>query len=179
MKKNSMNMKKLKTMLVALWMMGGVAAMAQTPDASQQPALREDFKTEELEKFVDISTKVQTVQMGAQDTMVSAIKEEGMTVEQFNKLAQAQQSPGAASTATKEDQDKFQKASAKIMKIQEGIMGKVEQTIQKAGMDVQTYQQIVYAYQNSEKVKSALNQIVQQAQQKLQQGQAAPAPTKP
>lgn len=168
-------MQKLKVILLAAVMMGSFGAMAQAPNVMQEPELKEDFKKDELKSFVKASSKVEAIQMGAQQSMAQAVKDEGLTVEKFNTMAQAQQgSEGGIATESAEDQEMFNKASEKIMKIQEEIGGEIQEAIEKEGIDIQTFEQIIYAYQNSEKVKGALDEVLLEEQQEQQKQMAQP-----
>ncbi|HLQ99270.1 MAG TPA: DUF4168 domain-containing protein [Sphingobacterium sp.] len=172
---NKFKMQKLKVVLLAVVMLGSLGAMAQAPNPMQEPELKEDFKKDELKSFVKASSKVEALQMGAQENMAQAVKDEGLTVEKFNTIAQAQQSEEGLENESSEDQEMFNKASEKIMKIQEEIGGEIQETIKKEGIDVQTYEQIMYAYQKSDKVKGELDEILLEAQ-KEQQNQAPQQP---
>lgn len=167
-------MQKLKGILLAVVMMGALGAMAQAPDVMQEPQLKADFKKDELKSFVKASSKVETIQMGAQQSMAKAVEDEGLTIEKFNTLAQAQQSSeGLENQGSAEDQEMFNNASQKIMKIQEEVIGEIQEIIQDEGIDIQTYEQIIHAYQNSEKVKGELDEVLLEVQQE-EQNQATP-----
>lgn len=165
---NRFKMQKLKRILFAVMMMGSFGAMAQAPNAMQEPELREDFKKDELKSFVNASSKVEALQMGAQESMAKAVVDEGLTVEKFNTIAQAQQGAQELDTENAEDQEMFNKASEKIMKIQEEIIGEIQESIKNEGIDVQTYEQIMFAYQKSEKVKGELDEILLEVQNEQQ-----------
>jgi len=164
---NTYRMQKLKGFFLAVIMLSSVGVMAQAPNAMpQEPELKEDFKKEELQSFVKASSKIEMLQMGAQENMVKAVESEGLTVEKFNTMAQAQQDPEAKQTESTEDQEMFNKASQKIMDIQKEAGTEIQETIKKEGIDVQTYEQIMYAYQNSENVKGELDKVLMEEQQK-------------
>lgn len=170
-------MQKLNVILVALLMLGSFGVMAQAPNEMQTPELKEDFKKDDLKSFVNASSKVETLQAGAQKSMADAVKAEGLTVEKFNTIAQGQQNAGGpeeAASDNPEDKKMFDKASAKILEIQEEVIGEIQETIKKEGLDVQTYEQIIYAYQNSEKVKGEVDEIVAEVQQGQQAQPASP-----
>lgn len=174
MNKNKSKMQKLKVILLAVVMTGSLGAMAQAPNAMQEPELKENFKKEELVSFVKATSKVEVLQRGAQENMAKAVKDEGLTVEKFNTIAQAQQNLEEPQNGSPEDQEMFNKASEKIMKIQEETIGEIQETIKTEGIDVQTYEQIMYAYQKSEKVKGELDEILLEAQKEEQNNTAQP-----
>lgn len=166
MNKNKFIMQKLKVILLAGMMMVGLGAMAQEPDPMQEPELKEDFKKDELISFVKASSKVEAIQMGVRESMADAVKEEGLTVEKFNTMAQAQEnSEEGIQNESAEDQKMFNNAFEKIMKIQDEIGGDIQEAIKEEGIEIQTFEQIMHAYQNSEKVKGELDGVVLELQQ--------------
>ncbi|MBD1421813.1 DUF4168 domain-containing protein [Sphingobacterium chuzhouense] len=166
MNRNKFIMQKLKVILLAVIMLGGLGAMAQAPDPMQAPELKEDFKKDELVSFVKASSKVEALQMGAQESMANAVKDEGLTVKKFNEMAQAKEkSEDGLQNESAEDQKMFNNAIEKIMNIQDEIGGNIQAAITEEGIDIQTFEQIMYAYQNSEKVKGELDGVLLELQQ--------------
>ncbi|PRD47439.1 hypothetical protein C5745_08935 [Sphingobacterium haloxyli] len=166
MNKNKFIMQRLKVILLAVMMMVGVGAMAQEPNLLQEPELKEDFEKDELISFIKASSKVEAIQMGVQESMANAVKEEGLTVEKFNTMAQAQEnSEEGIQNESAEDQKMFNTAFEKIMKIQDDVGGDIQEAIKEEGIDIQVFEQIMYAYQNSEKVKGELDGVLLELQQ--------------
>ncbi|WP_181151230.1 DUF4168 domain-containing protein [Sphingobacterium gobiense] len=166
MNRNKFFMQKLKVILLAVMMMVGVGAMAQESNPMQEPELKEDFKKDELISFVKASSKVEAIQMGVQESMANAVKDEGLTVEKFNTMAQAQEnSEEGIQNESAEDQKMFNSAFEKIMKIQDEVGGDIQEAIKEEGIDIEVFEQIMYAYQNSEKVKGELDGVLLELQQ--------------
>lgn len=159
-------MQKLKVILLAVMVTVGLGAMAQAPSPTQEPELKEDFQKEELISFVKASSKVEAIQMGVRESMANAVKEEGLTVEKFNTMAQAKEnSEEGIQNESAEDQKMFNNAFEKIMKIQDEIGGDIQEAIKEEGIDIQKFEQIMYAYQNSEKVKGELDGVLLELQE--------------
>ncbi|WP_257668579.1 DUF4168 domain-containing protein [Parapedobacter tibetensis] len=137
-------------------------AFGQVPTPSQPP-LKEDFEQKELTSFLNANAKISEIQMEAQGEMVKIIEAEGISVEKFNQIAQSQQQQ--YSTAQKndpKDMESFQKAAEKITGMQQTIEGKMIKTVEGEGLDVNTYQQIAQAYQQSPKVKGQLDKMMEE-----------------
>lgn len=103
--------------------------------------------------------------MEAQSEMMKVIEKEGISVEKFNEIASAQQNPD--STAVKPDPkevESFQKAAEKITGMQPAIEERMVKAVEAEGLDVETYQQIAQAYQQSPKVKGELDQLIKEKQ---------------
>ena len=60
-----------------------------------------DVSSDELKKFASIYKKVQKQNKKAQQEMAKAVKEEGLSVERYQKIAQAQKNPNADVEITK------------------------------------------------------------------------------
>ncbi|GAA4798080.1 hypothetical protein GCM10023231_28420 [Olivibacter ginsenosidimutans] len=142
----------------------------QTPPATQtaptQAApVKEDFEEKELDRFLNANQKINAIQTEAQGEMVKIIEKEGMTVEKFNTMAQAQQTQD--STASKQDPkdiEAFQKVAQQINGMQQGLEGKMTKAVEEEGLNVETYVQIAQAYQQSPKVKNTLDEKMKKKQ---------------
>lgn len=142
-------------MLFILIIMIGFAAKSQTA-----PPLKEDFKTQELQSFLKANKKVINIQNQAQSKMVAVIKDEGLTVDQFNAIARSQQQKDKTSKTNAKDLSSFNQATQKILTLQKKVKTELTQTVQTEGLDWNTYQEIMYAYQKSPKVKAKVNALL-------------------
>lgn len=141
-----------------------VIAQEQVPVQPRQE-IRQDFEKKELDYFLNANLKISEIQMDAQTEMMKVIEKEGISVEKFNEIASAQQNPD--STAAKSDPkevESFQKAAEKITGMQPAIEERMVKAVEGEGLDVETYQQIAQAYQQSPKVKGELDQLMKEKQ---------------
>ncbi|WP_353130378.1 DUF4168 domain-containing protein [Parapedobacter pyrenivorans] len=149
-----------------LAMVGTSAVIAQEQGPVQpQQEIRQDFQKKELDYFLNANLKINEIQMEAQSEMMKVIEKEGISVEKFNEIASAQQNPD--STAVKPDPkevESFQKAAEKITGMQPAIEERMVKAVEAEGLDVETYQQIAQAYQQSPKVKGELDQLIKEKQ---------------
>ena len=151
-------------LILAMVSVSAVIAQQQAPIQPQQE-VRQNFEKKELDNFLNANLKINEIQMDAQGEMMKVIEEEGISVEKFNEIASAQQNPD--STAAKPDPkevESFQKAAEKITGMQPAIEEKMVKAVEGEGLDVETYQQIAQAYQQSPKVKGELDELMKEKQ---------------
>lgn len=161
-------MKRLKNRYIialTLFLCGAISnriAAQQVPQQQQQQQqqIKEDFKKEELQSFIKANEKVVAIQQASEQEMIKVIKDEGFTVERFNKLAEAQQNPQKKVEADAKEMGSFNTAAQKIVSMSKAVEGQMQESIKNEGLDVQTYQQIILAYQQSPKVKKAVDDLL-------------------
>ncbi|WP_232835082.1 DUF4168 domain-containing protein [Pleomorphovibrio marinus] len=135
--------------------------MAQQLPNPQQQQVNDEFSDDEYEKFVKINMEMIPLQEQAQQKMMNAIEEHGIDVERFQMLAQAQQSGNI--TDVSEDPEeiaKFNEAGQEVMKVQEETNQEMQKTIAENDMDVQKFQEMSVAYNQSPKVKEKIDSMI-------------------
>ena len=159
--------KKLKstTILTSLSMavmlfISSFAVAQQLPQQQQQ--VREDFSDDELKSFVKAHKKVVEIQEKSQQKMMRAIEKEGLTIEQFNQLIESQQDPDKKVDATPEQLSSFNNAAQQVIKERQETQVQMVSSIEDEGIDINTYQEIMVAYQQSPKVQGKVNELLEQ-----------------
>ncbi|MCC5936013.1 MAG: DUF4168 domain-containing protein [Lunatimonas sp.] len=137
------------------------ASAQQLPNPQQAP-LKEDFSDAEIEKFVAINMEMIPVQQAAEAKMVAAIEEHGLEMQRFQQLFQAQQQ-GNITDVSEDPQEiaKFNEAGQQIMKVQEETNLEIQEMIVQSEMELQTFQEISMAYQQSPKIKEKVDRIIE------------------
>ncbi|WP_134089840.1 DUF4168 domain-containing protein [Olivibacter sp. XZL3] len=153
--------------LALLWtVLANSVVYGQAPaqmQAAQQ--VKEDFNEEELDRFLNANEKIAAIQIEAQGEMVKIIEKEGMSVEKFNAIAEAQQkADSAAAKQDPKDVAVFEKAAEQIYGMQQGLEGEMNKAVEEEGLKVETYMQIAQAYQQSEKVRGMLDKKMKEKQ---------------
>ncbi len=169
-------MKSIYSLCLLLFMAG--AAVAQTvPAQDQQPQaqpmedqqpVKADFSETELEKFVDVYVQVAEIQQENETVMMQAIEAENLDINRFNEILQAQQQQATGEqpatgevNATAEEMAAFNNAAQKIMTVQKEAQTEMQQVIdQDLGME--TYEQIVIAYQQNPEVQQKVNMLLEE-----------------
>lgn len=122
---------------------------------------QETVSDQELEKFASALEHVQIINQEAQQEMVKAIQEEGLDVESYTKIQQAQQNPNQEVEATDEEMEKYNSVSGDIEKIQMQSQQKMEEKIKEEGLTIERYQEIVAALQASPELQENLQKYMQ------------------
>jgi TRAP-type mannitol/chloroaromatic compound transport system substrate-binding protein len=94
--------------------------------------------------------------------MVAAIADRGMEIDRFQLLAQAQQQGNI--TDVSEDPDeiaKFNEAGQEVMKVQQEVQQQLQQKIAENEMEVQTFQEMSIAYNQSPQVKEKIDSMIE------------------
>jgi hypothetical protein len=150
------------TLLFAVsFAISGIAQQLPT----QQQQINENFTNEEYEQFVAINLDLIPLQQEADEKMMSAISDNGLEMERFQQLFQAQQQ-GNITDASEDPQEiaKFNQAGQEIMKVQEEANQEIQQKISDSGMELQKFQEMSMAYQQSPKVKQKIDELIQNAE---------------
>ncbi|HEU5148047.1 MAG TPA: DUF4168 domain-containing protein, partial [Chryseosolibacter sp.] len=107
-------------------------AQASAQDTTSQPstAIREDFSDDELKSFVKANEKVMAIQMEAEQNMVKAIEEEGLTVDRFHQILEEQRDPQRGTETSAEELKSFNNAAKVILeenaKVEEHMTTSIE-----------------------------------------------------
>lgn len=134
--------------------------LAHAQISSPQIPVKENFKAEEIQSFIKANQKVVYLEKTSEDEMIKAMREEGFTVERFNEIAAAQQTPEKQVKIEQEEIQSFNNVIQKVADISKSTENKMSASIEEEGLDVVTYQQIVLAYQNSAKVKHEVDALL-------------------
>lgn len=129
---------------------------------TEQPQVNENFSDAEYEQFVAINMDLIPLQQDADEKMMTAISDNGLEMERFQQLFQAQQQ-GNITDASEDPQEiaKFNEAGQQIMKVQKDVNQKIQKKISDSGMEVQKFQEMSMAYQQSPKVKQKIDELIQ------------------
>lgn len=137
-------------------------AQASAQDTTSQPstAIREDFSDDELKSFVKANEKVMAIQMEAEQNMVKAIEEEGLTVDRFHQILEEQRDPQRGTETSAEELKSFNNAAKVILEENAKVEEHMTTSIEEQGIDIETYKQIMLAYQQSPAIQSRVNGMV-------------------
>jgi hypothetical protein len=141
-------------------------AKAQLPTAPST-AMRTDFSENELRSFVKASEKVTAIQMKGEQNMIKAIEDEGLTVDRFHELLEKQRDPqrGTETSISAAELKSFNNAAQMILDENERLEKEMATSIEEEGIDVETYEEIMLAYQHNAAVQNRVNKMVNDSQQ--------------
>lgn len=134
------------------------AQQLQEPSPSQPgPA---NFSEEDLKKFVEVNRKVKEIEHVSEDKMIEAIKAENLEVKKFNELLKAQQNNALKETdSPAEELAAFNEAVRQVQSIQQDMSVEITLYVEQE-LGLELYTSIMYAYQNSPKVRDRINSIL-------------------
>ncbi len=140
------------TSLIMMFTICGMGVFAQA---------EEEVTDQEFKKFASAYQQVQRVDQQAQQNMIKAIKDEGLDVQRFNQLLQAQQDPNQEVDASNEEIKKYESASTELEKIQGQAQQEMQEKITEEGLTVPRYQEISAAIQASPELQEKLQEYLQ------------------
>lgn len=126
-----------------------------------QQQVNDNFSDEEYEKFVAINQTLAPMQAEVEAKMVGILEEKGMEVPRFQALMQAQRQGNIMdATDDPEEISTFNEAGQEIMKVQQESQEELQKHITDSGMEIQKFQEISIAYNQSPKVKEKVDALM-------------------
>lgn len=137
-------------------------AAVSAQDTVPQPstAMRENFSDDELKSFVKANEKVMTIQMEGEQKMIKAIEDQGLTLDRFNEILEQQRDPQRGTETSVDELTSFNNAAQQILQENARLEQRMESSINEEGIDVETYKQIMLAYQQLPAVQDRVNKMV-------------------
>jgi len=140
------------TSLIMMFSFIGIGVFAQSV---------EDVTDQEIKQFASAFQQVQRVDQKAQKTMIKAVQDEGLEVQRFNEIQQAQQDPNQEVNATNEEMKKYEVTTRELEKIQGQAQQEMQEKITEEGLTVPRYQEISAAIQASPELQEKLQEYLQ------------------
>lgn len=134
---------------------------APKPQAPAAPQVQ--IAPEELQKFSNTIKQLQVIQQGAVTEMTKVVQRGGLSEQRFMQIYQAQRNPSAQPTPkiTPKEQQNFEQASTKIKDIQQQTQSKMMQVVEKEGLNVQRFNQIMAAVRQDRALQQKVQQMIQ------------------
>lgn len=146
---------KIKSLFLFMAVLGTFSLSAQEQEISDS----------ELGQFADAYVKVQTQNQVAQQQMMTIIEDEGLKVERFSAIQEAEMDPAKTSDATDEEKKMHASAMAKIEEMQPALEKKAVEDIESTGITMERYQMLASAIQNEKSLQERLQSILVERQQ--------------
>ncbi len=137
-------MKKLTSLFLTL-LVSSTFVFAQTPQAPQDT----EVSDKEIKTFASAFQQVQALDQKAQQDMVKAVQDEGLSVQRFNEMLQSEEDPNQEANPTEEEKQQYENVNKQIAVIQQKTQQSMQKKIQDEGLSIQRYQEIAFAIQNS------------------------------
>ncbi|UII30832.1 DUF4168 domain-containing protein [Fulvivirga ulvae] len=139
-----------------------LAVVSSTSLAQNPVKVRDDFSKGELTSFVEAYEEVQAIQQESDRQVMAAIEEGDLSMERFNEILAQQQDPGKESDASAGEMAAFNAAAQSIIQERQKVERQMVEAIEEEGIDINTYQEIMVAYQQSPKVQKKVNKMLEQ-----------------
>ena len=143
---------------ISLTPIAGIWAQDSLPQPSTE--MREDFSDNELESFVKANEKVMEIQTEAEEKMIKAIEDEGLTLDRFNAILEEQRDPQRGTETSADELKSFNTAAQAILQENTRVEKEMTTTIEAEGIDIETYKQIMLAYQHNPVIQDRVNKLV-------------------
>lgn len=150
----------IKALVLCAGLIAGTTAFAQAPQLPQ-PQETQQIKVSdaELEKFAQAIRTLQSAEQESQKKMIAIVEEQDLDIEKFNEIHQAKMQ-NLEVKASEADQQKHQKAVAKLEAMQPEIMKMMESIITTEGLTMERFQQIAAAMQSNPELQQRLQQLM-------------------
>ncbi len=145
---------------------GSTQSIQQQMGAAQLPEEAKDVSDQELENFLTVNQKMQSVQIETQKKMHTVISEEGLSPKRYDEIARSQMDKSKNADASEEELQKAQKASNRMQTLQQQMHTKGAEVIQEEGLTPVRYQQIGMAIQQKPELQKRYQQLVAEEQKK-------------
>ncbi|MDT0676058.1 DUF4168 domain-containing protein [Autumnicola musiva] len=136
-----------------------VGAFAQTQPMPQQK-VEVDVNDDELAKFAEAYQEIRMINQQAQQKMVGVVENEGLEIQQFNKMYQASMNPNKEMQATAEQQEKYDSAVQAIEGMQSEFQTEMENAISDKGFTVERYEKLAMALQTDQEMQQRLQEML-------------------
>jgi len=130
--------------LIMMFTISGMGVFAQQAS--------EEVTDKELKQFASAFQQVQRVDQNAQQIMIKAVQDEGLEVQRFNEIQQAQQA--------NQEIKKYESASTELKKIQVQAQQEMQEKITEEGLTVPRYQEIATSIQASPELQEKLQEYL-------------------
>jgi hypothetical protein len=143
---------------VIIFLFGITGIFAQL---SQQPEQPTEVSDTELKQFASVYAKIQSINEQLQHKMVTEVQKEGLDIQKFNEILNAQQDPDKEVDASEEELEKFAAANKSIKQIQNQGQKDTEKVITDNKLTVPRYQEIMRAVQSDPELQTKLQKLIE------------------
>lgn len=152
----------LKSLLAATLMLGvPAAAIAQgqetpTPAEPAQSDLAPiEVSESQINRFANAYRAIQTIQQVTQAELVAAVEAEGLTVDDYNAIAQSQQSPDVAEIPA-EQAEQFAAAATQVATLRQAAREDMQAAILAEELTITEFEQILAQAQQDPALQEAI-----------------------
>lgn len=160
MKITRLNLSLGKLLLIAFICLAPAAVWSQDTVPQPSTEMREDFSDDDLKSFLNANEEVMALQTEAEQKMIKAIEDEGLTLDRFNEILEEQRDPQRGTETSPEELQSFNNAAQVILDENARVEKEMTISIEQQGIDIDTYKRIMLAYQQNPTIQSRVNEMV-------------------
>lgn len=150
-------MKKM-TFLLSIILLSSVSLIAKTDS--------KEVSDSELASFAEVFQEIQAISKQSQDKMVKAIEDEGLDLQRYNAIGEAQRSGDQEVEVTEEEIEKLNAINSKLVKINSETSETIDKKLSANNLTFERYQEILQSIQKDEELKIKLRDKLQEKLQK-------------
>jgi len=159
---------KERNILASFALMATAAIVAPSNAFAQQPMPQQQATTievsdDQLEEFAEATVELQDVQTAYQAKMTNAITENGLETQEFQQMAQAQQT-GQKMDVSAEKQESFTAAMTSVMELQQKMQAEQVEIIQDFEMTKEEYGQIAQTLRSDKDLAEKFRKMMAEEQ---------------
>lgn len=148
---------------------GTLSAQAQAPQPApskkpQAPAASQpQFSQEELQKFAKTMKQMLAIQESTNQEMKQVVGQSGLSEERFMEIYQSQKDPSAKpkKAITSPEKEQYDKAFVRLEGIQQKTREKMQQIVQKEGLEPARFNQILATVRQDPALQQKVRQMIQ------------------
>ena len=146
-------MKKM-TFLLSIILLSSVSLIAKTDS--------KEVSDSELASFAEVFQEIQAISKQSQDKMVKAIEDEGLDLQRYNAIGEAQRSGDEEVEVTEEEIEKLHAINSQLTKINSETSETIDKKLSANNLTFERYQEILQSIQQDEELKIKLRDKLQE-----------------
>ncbi|MFQ4140133.1 DUF4168 domain-containing protein [Nodosilinea sp. PGN35] len=147
-----------KGLLAATLLLGVPAAAVAQGQEAPAPAQAAPVEVSEtqIDRFASAYQAIQSIQQAVQADLVAAVEATGLTVDDYNAIAESQQSPEAVAEVPAEQAEQFAAAAEQVATLREGARSEMQAAIAAEDLTVEEFEQILTQAQQDPALQQAI-----------------------
>ncbi len=117
-----------------------------------------DVSDQEIEKFAVTFQKMRMINQEAQQELSKVITDEGMEINRFNTIHQAQMDPEKNVEMSKEEEKKYREVIEELNSMQAEFRQEIEEMVEESGLSFERYEEIGNQLQKDPELQERLRE---------------------
>ena len=153
----------LKSLLAATLILGApAAAIAQAQETAAPTQI--EVSEGQIDRFVSAYLAIHAIQQEVQAELVAAVEAEGLTVDDYNAIAESQQAPTAETEVSPEQAEQFAAAVEQVTTLREGARQEMQAAIAAEALTIDEFEQILAQAQQDPALRAQISQRLSSGQ---------------